>query len=85
MQELSFNFYGQILDDDVRLGVFPISSSREVQQNYGYNAASYHFFRTRTGIGKVGGVAVLVGICWLVQRYFQDNLVFRVIKLLRKN
>lgn len=81
LQEVCFNFYAQVLDDDVRLGVFPMSSSRVIQINYGYHGASDHFFRGKTLISKVIAViTLLLAVCYPLQKYFQEDCVFRIQK-----
>ena len=60
-----------------------MSSPRVVQINYGYHGASEHFCRGKTLIGKVIAVIILLAVCYPLQKYFQEDCVFRIQKIIR--
>lgn len=79
LQELVLAFYLSVAYDDIREGVFPISSDPADLRRYNYGTVSFDFPRG-SGMYKPLQIAGLIALCYCVQRYFQDGLVFYAYK-----
>jgi hypothetical protein len=66
------DFYMHVLSDDARYKTFPMVDNANIKYLYGNQTKWYMYQSTAF---KTWTLLILMALCYLVQKYFQDGLV----------
>jgi hypothetical protein len=79
LQDVMLNFYFLLLKDDIASRSFPLPKDKSKTLIYDFYNQTARPFSHEPLSTRCVVIVLLIGLCWVVQRFYQDGLAVHVV------